>query len=284
MIDDRIAQLTAELLAADPALRSREAEVRALVSELCSLRDHAGIDPVFRDALERKLRAAGAVARPAARPAWWHMPSLYWGVGTVAVVLLVAINLLRTPSGPVQVALDVEQESESTSLAGTSGDAPMLMAARKDAGVQQAMQLIVEEFADGEPIPAQHTCDGADQRPTFLVSGVPAEAKSLLIVVDDFDTEPLWTHWTLMNIDPATTRISLGDLPPGAIEGITSWNTRGWRGPCPPSGTHRYAFRLFALDAVLDPSAGASPDALHAAYQDHIISTSVLNNPYTRAE
>lgn len=281
MTDDRIRQLTAELLAADPALRTRETEVRELVGELVSLRLHAGIDAGFRDALEQRLRAASARVVPHARPVRWQMPALYWGLGTVAVVVLIAINLMRTPEGPVQVA--VQSESESTSPAGTSGDAPILMAARKDAASAPAMRLIVSGIEDGQPVPREYTCDGADLRPAFSFADVPAGTVSFAIIVDDPDAPSgVWTHWVAFNIDGSVAQVPQDALPTGTVEGRTSWGAPGWRGPCPPSGMHRYAFTLYALDTMLAADRTVTAAALRERMAGHVLAESVLTGTYQR--
>lgn len=113
------------------------------------------------------------------------------------------------------------------------------------------MQINSPAFQMGQPIPARFTCDGEDRSPALTWSGVPAGAKSLVLVCDDPDA-PMgtWIHWIVTNIPPAAAGIpENGPLPEGAVEIKNSFGRTSYGGPCPPSGVHRYYFRLYALDA-----------------------------------
>lgn len=112
------------------------------------------------------------------------------------------------------------------------------------------MQINSPAFQMGQPIPARFTCDGEDRSPALTWSGVPSGTKSLVLVCDDPDA-PLgtWIHWIVANIPAAATGIpENGPLPAGALEIKNSFGKTAYGGPCPPGGTHRYYFRLFALD------------------------------------
>lgn len=113
------------------------------------------------------------------------------------------------------------------------------------------MQISSPAFQTGESIPARFTCDGEDRSPALTWSGVPAGAKSLVLVCDDPDAPMgIWIHWIVANIPPAAIGIpENGPLPEGAVEIKNSFGRTSYGGPCPPSGTHRYYFRLYALDA-----------------------------------
>ncbi len=127
-------------------------------------------------------------------------------------------------------------------------------------------------FASGGNIPAQFTCKGANTNPPLEFQGIPKGTKSLALIVDDPDAPGgLFTHWVIWNIDPAATQIAETILPRGAIEGANDFGHRGYAGPCPPSGTHRYFFRLFALDQTLDLNAGAKRSALEHAMKGHTV-------------
>lgn len=144
------------------------------------------------------------------------------------------------------------------------------------------MKLSSPAFAHEGAIPSMFTCDGSDINPALEVAGVPAEAQSLALIVDDPDAPGgTWLHWTMWNIDPATTRIEENSVPAGVVQGMTDFETVGWGGPCPPSGTHRYYFKLYALDMMLDLSSGASLQQLEAAMQGHILEQVELMGTYS---
>lgn len=128
--------------------------------------------------------------------------------------------------------------------------------------------LTSEQFAYGEPIPDVFTCNGADEIPSLTWQNAPQGTQSFALIMDDPDAPGgTWTHWVLYNIPMDTTR-----LPAQVgMGGNNSWGSEGYRGPCPPPGTHRYFFRLYALDTVLTFS--TTPDAaeLAKAMEGHIL-------------
>lgn len=99
----------------------------------------------------------------------------------------------------------------------------------------------------------KYTCDGENVNPSLKILGIPENVKSLALVVDDPDA-PLktWAHWIVLNIDPQISEISENGVPPGALELKTSFGKPGYGGPCPHAGTHRYFFKLYALDAKIN--------------------------------
>lgn len=140
-------------------------------------------------------------------------------------------------------------------------------------------------FADGEHIPSEYTCDGADLAPELMISGVPESAKSLALIVDDPDA-PMgtWVHWVLYNIPARTAVIDAKNLPSDTKEGITDFGRIGWGGPCPPSGTHRYFFKLYALDKVVDLPQGATKAQLEQAIKGHVIEKEEIIGLYKRVK
>jgi Raf kinase inhibitor-like YbhB/YbcL family protein len=141
------------------------------------------------------------------------------------------------------------------------------------------------DFASGANIPARFTCKGDDTSPTLQISGVPASAKSLVLIVDDPDAPAgTFTHWLVGNLPPGTKLISAGSTPSGGLEGTNDFGTAGYSGPCPPSGTHRYFFRLFALNSVLELPAGASRAAWDAAIRGHVIAQTFLLGRFSKAD
>src|SRR5438094_8590850 len=102
-------------------------------------------------------------------------------------------------------------------------------------------------FQAGGDIPAKFTCNGTNVSPELQISGVPNEAKSLVLIVDDPDApRGLFTHWIVWNIDPKTTQVAENSAPAGAVQGTSAFGKRNYGGARPPSGTHRYVFQIFA--------------------------------------
>jgi Raf kinase inhibitor-like YbhB/YbcL family protein len=149
------------------------------------------------------------------------------------------------------------------------------------------MRIASPAFENGQPIPEKHSCDGEDVSPALTWDDVPQSAKSLTLVVEDPDApRGTWDHWIVFNIPPAVKGLregaGAGNLPGQALHGRNSWTRNNWGGPCPPSGTHRYFFKLFALDAVLDLSQGASKAELLDAMDGHILDKAELMGTYKR--
>jgi Raf kinase inhibitor-like YbhB/YbcL family protein len=132
-------------------------------------------------------------------------------------------------------------------------------------------------FASGGNIPAQFSCKGANTNPPLQFQGIPKEAKSLALIVEDMDAPGGgFTHWLVWNIDPGTTEIAQKSVPPGASEGTNDFGKTGYGGPCPPSGTHRYYFRLLAVNQKLDLKPGADRPALERALGKQVIAIGEL--------
>ncbi|MEK9166457.1 MAG: YbhB/YbcL family Raf kinase inhibitor-like protein [Patescibacteria group bacterium] len=145
------------------------------------------------------------------------------------------------------------------------------------------MELKSPEFNNKGPIPVKFTCDEEDISPTLTISGVPDGAKSLALIMEDPDAPGgTWVHWVAWNIEPDTSEIGEGELPVSAGEGITSAKTRGYHGPCPPLGRHRYFFRLFALDAMLKISGDTDAEGLRGAMGGHVLSQAEYMGTYER--
>ncbi|MEN8261835.1 MAG: YbhB/YbcL family Raf kinase inhibitor-like protein [Nitrospirota bacterium] len=132
-------------------------------------------------------------------------------------------------------------------------------------------------------IPSKYTCDGTDVNPTLFIENVPADAKSLALIVDDPDA-PMgtWVHWVLWDIDPGTVEIKENTLPKGARQGINDFRRNDYGGPCPPSGTHRYFFKLYALDSSLRLDPKSKKTDLEKAMKGHVIEESQIIGLYKR--
>lgn len=145
------------------------------------------------------------------------------------------------------------------------------------------MEITSPVFRGGEAIPLGFTCDGADTNPPLAFHGVPDEARSFVLIMDDPDAPGgTWTHWTLWNIPPAIKEIAEDSVPLGASEGMTDSGRSGWSGPCPPDREHRYFFRLFALDVSLDLRPGTPVKALRSAMEGHVLAEASLMGRYER--
>ena len=145
------------------------------------------------------------------------------------------------------------------------------------------MKLSSPVFENNGIIPPKFTCDGEGVNPPLEISDVPAGAKSLALIVDDPDAPAGdWVHWTVWNIKPDTKLVDENSVPPEAIEGITDFGKPGYGGPCPPSGTHRYQFKLYALDISLDLDSGAKKADVEKAMEGHILDQTDLVGLYQR--
>jgi len=145
-----------------------------------------------------------------------------------------------------------------------------------------SMKLTSASFGNSLAIPPEHTCDGKDLSPELTISDVPSNAKSLVLIMDDPDAPVgIWDHWVVFNMPPSTKQISKGTEPNG-VAGKNSWGRTGYGGPCPPSGTHRYFFKLYALDNVLNLPQGAAKKEIEKAMQGHIIEKAELVGTYKR--
>lgn len=134
-------------------------------------------------------------------------------------------------------------------------------------------------------MPRRFTCQGDERSPPLEVAGVPAGAKALAIIIDDPDApRGTWTHWTAWDLPPGTTSIAEGfDVAAaGGREGTTSAGTTGYHGPCPPSGTHRYVFKVYALREKLGLAEGASVRAFRTAVQLAAIAYGELMGTYCK--
>jgi len=145
-----------------------------------------------------------------------------------------------------------------------------------------------EAFEEGGMIPKKYTCDGEDASPPISWTGVPEGTEALALICDDPDAPVgTWVHWVIFNIPPDTTGLS-ENIPPervlesGARQGRNDFGNIGYGGPCPPRGTHRYYFKLYALDKKVDLEPGATKDELLKAMEGHILAEGRLMGRYKR--
>ena len=150
------------------------------------------------------------------------------------------------------------------------------------------IKLISAAFKEGQPIPRQYTCDGVNVSPPLEWSGVPASAKTIAIIVDDPDAPSgNWVHWVLYNLPAANIGLvenlpAAENLKAGGFQGTSDFGKVGYGGPCPPSGTHRYFFKIYALDGELPLKAGATKAELLKAMEGHIMLQGQLMGTYRR--
>jgi Raf kinase inhibitor-like YbhB/YbcL family protein len=145
-----------------------------------------------------------------------------------------------------------------------------------------SMKVTSSAFQEGGSIPSKFTCDGGDTSPPLQIADIPSGAKSLVLIADDPDAPSgLFTHWAVWNISPQTSSIVEGSAPKG-VQGANDFGKSGYGGPCPPSGTHRYYFKVFALDRELDLRSGAKRSQLDAAMKGHVIAQGELIGRYAR--
>jgi hypothetical protein len=176
----------------------------------------------------------------------------------------------ETSLPPTEETSVEEEVDEEKTIPEEEGESPM------------EITITSPAFAEGEPIPAKFSCDGEDISPELVWSGIPEGTASLALIMDDPDA-PMgtWVHWVLFNLPPGSA-----GLPEGAAglgeDGNNSWKRTGYGGPCPPGGTHRYFFKLYALDTTLDLEPGATKKALEKAMEGHILAQAELMGTYSR--
>lgn len=151
-----------------------------------------------------------------------------------------------------------------------------------------SLALYSPAFPHGQAIPSRYSCDGEDLSPPLSWTGVPPTTETFALIMDDPDApKGTWIHWVLYNIPAKQVGLPEGQpreatLPDGSIQGGNSWSRLGYGGPCPPSGTHRYYFKLYALDVKVTLPPGATKDQLLAAMKGHIVAETSLMGTYHR--
>lgn len=156
-----------------------------------------------------------------------------------------------------------------------------------------AFALRSAAFADGDSIPARFTCEGDDVSPPLAWSAPPEGTESLALVVDDPDApdpkapKRTWVHWVVYDLPPGAGSLaegaSRGGMPKGARDGKNDWKRRGWGGPCPPIGRHRYFFKLYALDESLGDRGSLTKAELEKAIQGHVLAKAELVGTYEKS-
>ena len=151
-----------------------------------------------------------------------------------------------------------------------------------------AIHLSSNAFTEGAMIPQRYSCDGENISPPLFWTGVPSGTRSLALICDDPDAPVgTWDHWVLYNIPADATGLpesvpEKAVLDTGAVHGSNSWGRIGYGGPCPPGGTHRYFFKIFALNTLLDLKSGATTSQLLETMEGHILGQGQLMGRYRR--
>jgi hypothetical protein len=159
------------------------------------------------------------------------------------------------------------------------------------AGQKEAVMkitVISPAFEAMAGIPSNYTCDGADVSPPLSWRNIPAETQSIVLICDDPDAPgKTWVHWVCYDIPPTADGLSANipaadTLPAGGTQGLNSWGRPGYGGPCPPGGTHRYFFKVYALDILLNLPAGKTKEEIERAMQGHVLAFGELVGVYSR--
>ncbi len=161
---------------------------------------------------------------------------------------------------------------------------PLSNAVGKEGRKMNEFRISSPAFKNDRSIPSRYTCDDIDVNPPLLIENVPPAAKSLVLIVDDPDAPAgTWVHWVVWNIDPGVTEIGENSVPRGGTEGVNDFRKHNYGGPCPPSGTHRYFFKLYALDRTLDISSHSEKAHVEKAMDGHVIARAQIMGRYRRA-
>lgn len=154
------------------------------------------------------------------------------------------------------------------------------------AGQEAALRLTSAAFSDGRTIPAQYTCDGRNISPPLAWRPVPPGTRSFALIMDDPDaTRGTWVHWVIFNIPPDTPELAENvktdaEFDGGIRQGLNSALKIGYRGPCPPAGSHRYRFKIYALDTMLPLKPGATKADVLRAMEGHVLAEARLTGRY----
>ena len=149
---------------------------------------------------------------------------------------------------------------------------------------ETSMFVTSNDFSTGGTIPPRFTCEGANTSPTLRIAMVPRNAKSLVLIVDDPDApKGTFTHWLVWNISPDATEFGAGSVPTGAVQGTNDSGKLGYMGPCPPSGVHRYYFRVFAVTKPISLPTTARRADVDKALKGNVLAEAVRMGRYGRS-
>jgi hypothetical protein len=153
-------------------------------------------------------------------------------------------------------------------------------------GLPKVMELTSPAFQNNQNILSKYTCDGENVNPPLKISGAPAGAKSLVLFLDDHDAaQGIFNHWLVWNITPSVALIGENSLPKGVVKGLNDFKERSYSGPCPPKGeTHRYYFKVYALDRILKLGPNSKRKDLDKAMAGRVLAGAELTGFYQKNE
>lgn len=170
-----------------------------------------------------------------------------------------------------------------TIVSGLLACAAVVAATTEEEAMEGTFAISSPAFSQGRPIPARFTADGPDISPELRIENAPAGVAAFALIMDDPDAPVgTWVHWVVWNLPPTTRTIAEGSLPDGAVEGRNSWGRNEYNGPAPPSGTHRYFFKLYALDTSLSFAHPPTKQQLEQAMKGHVLAHAELVGTYAR--
>lgn len=147
------------------------------------------------------------------------------------------------------------------------------------------MKITSPAFENNEQISQKYTCDGEDINPPLRFEDIPDEAASLALIISDPDAPgKTFYHWVLFNIDPGTDHIDEDSVPGTALEGTNDFGNIEYGGPCPPFGTHRYIFKLYALNDILNLEEGATAQEVEQEMERRILENAEITGIYARTD
>jgi Raf kinase inhibitor-like YbhB/YbcL family protein len=148
--------------------------------------------------------------------------------------------------------------------------------------LMDTLKLTSASFEHNSKIPSRHTCDGEGISPAFEINGVDENAKSLVLIMDDPDAPSgVWDHWVKFDIATSTTQIEEG-VEPGGVSGVGTSGNKNYFGPCPPDREHRYFFKLYSLDTMLELKEGVTKKEVEKTMEGHILQSAELVGLYER--
>jgi len=193
----------------------------------------------------------------------------------ISMLVLVGACSTRSAAGGQAVGPDATGDRKALGSAASAGESSSFV-------------LSSSAFQDGEAIPSRYTCDGNDRSPPLAWAGIPPDAASLALIVEDPDAPGgTWFHWVVYGLQPEMPGLTDGiggssELAGFGVSGVNSWGEQRYGGPCPPSGLHHYRFSIYALDGALGEPAGMTASELRAAINGHVLAEAYLTGTYSR--
>lgn len=203
----------------------------------------------------------------------------------IALVITVFLSSCtnNTKQEPVAIRGKLQEIQESKTTEKIQENQPSDTPTNQEVIDMKKLTITSSVFSHNNKIPSKYTCDGPNVNPPLKIEGIPSEAKSLVLVMDDPDAiKPagkVWDHWIVFNIPPKVTEINENEEPEG-IHGKGTGGNLNYKGPCPPDAQHRYFFKVYALDTLLDLKEGATKLEVEKAMKDHIVAQEELVGLY----